>query len=379
MTLCYLKYIVFGFVSFYISWAQSKVKIGIFDNAKSSKIVAKSCKIIVDSSHTIMLNDSVTLNFSVENNKIKLTIEHGNTYRGNHFTLINEKDERPFNLFCKGRTRYYPSDLFFSIEGKSFNVIQITDVDTYLEGVLQAEMGHKLSLNSYKAQAIISRTYVYANMQRHESQGYNICNEQHCQVYVGTDSVPNTVKKAIETTTKMVLKEPSGKLVNTVFHANCGGYTANSEDIWISRNTCLRGKKDPYCSKGKAFKWYKEVSLATFLELLKPYSKSGQITTSKDETIKVASTSRKKTFTWKDVSISYETLRSKLGVRTGIFSILQKGDKIAVEGRGFGHGVGLCQEGAIEMGKRGMSYKKILSHYYQGSRISEDKMENLEH
>ena len=356
-----------------IACAQKMVKIGLYDNAKSAHITNYSsiASIQLDSNDLIRFQPTTTVKLTYQSGRIVVYLEDSllGIAKSVHVMANDSISNRPFQLVCKDRTRKYPSDFLLQVvSGGGFNVIQYTDIQNYLEGVLEAELGHNRAQESYRAQAIISRTYLLANWSRHASQGYSLCNEQHCQVYVGTDKVNMEVHRAIASTKNMVLLDASDHYVNAVFHANCGGATANSEEVWGGRASCLRAVTDPYCSNGLAYKWTKELDAEEFYEYLKRHSQSKQLSIA--DSINVTTKYRKKDLKWKDVSISYAQIKSDFGLRSSLFSVVQKGRKVYLQGRGWGHGVGLCQEGAATMGKKGMNYQKILKHYYKGSRIT---------
>lgn len=258
-------------------------------------------------------------------------------------------------------------------EGK-LDIIEYVSLEDYLYGVLPVEMSPDWPLEALKAQAVASRTYAlrYIN----PSRDYDVSNGVEMQVYKGTSKANARIIEAVDSTRGEVLKF-KGKLVTSFFHACCGGHTASSKAAWgedIIKP--LYGVKDPFCSPSRHYRW--EYFLAAS-DLLKFVQASGS-TALRVDSFKIY----KKDRSGRAVSflagtdrgpviLKAKDTRSRFGTfefrSTYITSIIKRKGGFEVSGKGWGHGVGMCQEGAKQMAYKGKTYKKILHHYYPGAAI----------
>ena len=118
---------------------------------------------------------------------------------------------------------------------------------TYIAGVSESESGKKDNiLEYYKVQAIICRTYALKNSGKHIKEGYNLCDQEHCQVYKGRCTNPE-ILLAVSKTTGIIIVDRYNQPINAAFHANCGGQTLNSEDVWSKPLDYLKSVPDTFC------------------------------------------------------------------------------------------------------------------------------------
>ncbi|MGQ9496106.1 MAG: SpoIID/LytB domain-containing protein [Thermoanaerobaculaceae bacterium] len=111
-------------------------------------------------------------------------------------------------------------------------VINLVPLETYLLGVVPAEMGFA-QMEALKAQAVVARTYALANLGRHRQSGYDLCSKEHCQVYGGADAEEPLASKAVEATRGLVLTF-AGRPAEVYFHSTCGGHTEAAEGVLTS-------------------------------------------------------------------------------------------------------------------------------------------------
>lgn len=246
-------------------------------------------------------------------------------------------------------------------------MVNIVDLEQYLPGVVESESGSNEGLEYYKIQATISRTYALKHLTRHQSEGFQLCDHTHCQVYRKKSLRNPVIPEAVRESRSMVLVDSDINLITASFFSNCGGQTNNSEDVWSGELPYLRSIKDPFCSKMPHAFWKKEVSKERWLKYVRNkmptyFKEKGTYT----DTFKVDYSQRNRRLYYSNpgFSISLRTIREDFKLRSTFFSIQDKGDKIVFRGRGFGHGVGLCQEGAMRMAELGYSYVEILKFYY---------------
>ncbi len=247
-----------------------------------------------------------------------------------------------------------------------FLVLNDVAIDNYVAGVVQSESGISNNLEYYKLQAIICRTYSLNNHNRHFDEGYDLCDGVHCQAYYNktTDS---TISKAVQLTKGLVVVDSDLNLITAAFHSNCGGQTCNSEDVWLMPTPYLKSIKDPYCQNKNHAHWRKEIPIATWNKYVMSKSR-GSKTASIGLPFNQHQT-REVYYTSGGARIPLKTIRSDFRLKSTLFSVCKEGNVVVLKGRGYGHGVGLCQEGAMTMSTMKFSYEDILQHYYKGVSI----------
>lgn len=266
--------------------------------------------------------------------------------------------EPPRNL--SGRLKVY-------IYSGSMMILNITDIESYLPGVVKAEAGSGGPSEYLRAQAVIARTYVYRHMQRHALDGYNLCDDVHCQVYSGLVSALS-VKEACTATAGEVIVDSDSVLIISPFHANCGGETASSADTWVASEPYLVSVKDTFCIHYKPVSWEKKIPAADWKKFL--LTKGIDCN---DDSQMVPATSvkpeRVRDYKIMGVPVPSADIRNYFNLKSTFFSVRNDTDTLVVTGRGYGHGVGLCQDGARAMAMKGMSYNDITRFYYPGTTV----------
>ncbi len=290
-----------------------------------------------------------------------LSEKTGDLVAGATFTVKLTDPARP--------SRVYTNGLRVTAAGGKLVLVNLVDIEMYTAGVVKAEVGISNPDEFNKVQSIIVRTYALNNLRRHEQEGYNLCDQVHCQVFYGKNTVKN-LDLCTKLTEGLVLIDNEAKLVNTAFYSNCGGQTCNSEDAWTKPANCLKSVKDPYCTECPNATWEKKIPkdkwLSYFHDKL-PCSDSDS--TCIAQKLNFTQESRKKYLGSADCNMPLRNLREAFNLKSTFFSVSTDGDLVVLKGRGFGHGVGLCQEGAMQMAKTGTGYRKILEFYYSGSHL----------
>ncbi|MDI6794106.1 MAG: SpoIID/LytB domain-containing protein [bacterium] len=285
------------------------------------------------------------------------------------------------------------------------------DLEDYLKGVLPFEISPKAPLEALSAQAVAARGETLSKFkQRHLTDPYDLCASQHCQVYGGLGRVTEAVREAVERTRGEVLMY-GDKIVDAVYSANCGGHTESNENVWASLpDPCLRGVPDfdpeevdfpdtitddvltewltttpgAYCyghefSKPEKFRWKVEYSAGEMNRFINRDRDCGPVkdiillergVSGRLKAIKIVAANE--TFTiYKELLI-----RQLLGnLRSAAFIVEIKRDpegnplSFSFTGGGWGHGVGMCQEGACGMAKKRKGYREILGHYFGKAEI----------
>ncbi|MFP4288375.1 MAG: SpoIID/LytB domain-containing protein [Bacteroidota bacterium] len=259
----------------------------------------------------------------------------------------------------------YGGDLTVSNKNGSFQFINHVPFENYVAGTVQTESGLHRHPEFYKVQAVVIRTYALKNHHRHKKEGFDLCDKVHCQAYHGRSTCADIIN-AVYDTKGEVLVDAKGKLLNTVYHANCGGETTNSQDLWVEKETYLQSKTDYFCKGMPGSEWkiaIPEIKFRAFVEQKLGRKLSAQ---EYDEIMGFQQPKRKK-FLDSDHQITLRMVREYFGLRSTFFSLEKRNDHIHFSGKGYGHGVGLCQEGAMNRAKNGHSKNEILQFYYKNS------------
>ncbi len=264
--------------------------------------------------------------------------------------------------------------------GQTVTVVEEANVEEYLEGVLPHEMDPGWPLEALKAQAVVARTFTYANLGKFRKDGFDLTSDTRSQVYKGTTGVNENVRAAVRQTRGEVLGW-KGKLLRVYYHACCGGATTDAGAAWGNDGEIpppLRGVRDPWCATSPHMKW---VAYFAWADLTAAISERRMLT-SPLKSLRIGARDAAgyvRTFLIRsgreNVEMRASDLRGALGagemksVRIRAVNMLKKG--VEFIGGGSGHGVGLCQWGARLQAEKGRSYTKILSFYFPGSDLSE--------
>ncbi|GAB4381407.1 MAG: hypothetical protein Kow0075_13140 [Salibacteraceae bacterium] len=268
----------------------------------------------------------------------------------------------------ESKTREYYDNFTIQPLGQKLRIINEVYIEHYVAGVVESEAGTREPKEYYKVQAVICRTYALNNRRRHEAEGFQLCDRVHCQVYNSMNRNNAVITEATNETSGIVIVDSDINLVTAAFHSNCGGHTANSEDVWSSRLDYLRAREDENCLEEPHAYWRFATTRAAWENYLrKTFDYPFHDELAQRLAFDYCPDERQHDLVAEDgtpVGIDLKQVRRDLNLRSAYFSIDQVQDSIILEGRGYGHGVGLCQEGAMNMAKRGFTYDQILHYYY---------------
>lgn len=277
-------------------------------------------------------------------------------------------------------------------------VVNELDVENYLRGVVPVEIGRlKTSqIAAVKAQAIAARTYVLARRGRRKALGFDVYGTVNDQVYRGHNVESSVTDQAIAETHGMIAMY-KGQMIDTYYSSTCGGTTDNIDEGWKSSPIpYLRSVKDKgrglgdFCYASPWYRWSARWDRASLERILasslpasarrrggkielydiriRKRSKSGRV-----QLLEIRTNQGKAEFRGDEIrSILRRPTQGNPALRSTLFNLKIQKDgngrpkNIMVEGGGFGHGIGLCQTGAIGMADRGYQFDQILKHYYRG-------------
>ena len=275
-------------------------------------------------------------------------------------------------------TSDFPVDVRAS-DGKLL-VTASMSMEEYIAGVLAGETGNFKSEETLKAMAVTARTYALHFGARHAIDGFDFCDSTHCQNLRLADVTPR-LRKIVESTAGEVLWY-DGEPAATYYHANCGGMTEDGRYIMGNdeqRAPYLKQHSDSYCIRSSNNRWRSEV---TKEQLQRALASDGVSVPGHLRSVTVAHrtpSGRVEFLTItgsRSMTVPGLTFRSAIGrnigwdrLKSNWYDVRVAGDRIVFNGRGSGHGVGLCQIGAEVMGEEGKSYRQILNFYYPGTKF----------
>jgi stage II sporulation protein D len=365
------------FLSFFSTVVSGQVKIRLFANQspESAVFTVTGGMYELDSFNgeiiPVLKGESVIITKFNRKMAVKTRYEKG--FICDSLTLSGKSGNDYFSLRLASRLpvrQYYSGDLQCFPDFGTLLFINSTDVEKYISGVVKAEGGSGKNLEFFKTQAIIARTYMYKYFDKHLSDGYNVCDNTHCQAFNGLSSDTLLNIAASETHGQVILDSDS-VLIISAFHSNCGGETSSSDDVWLSDQPYLKSVSDPYCRTSRNAVWQKSFPENDWVNYLK---RSGDMEQMNDPS-QLSFTQEERLIYYKTGSFTMplRTIRSDLNLRSTFFSVYADADSVILKGRGYGHGVGLCQEGAMVMASKGFKYKDIINFYYSGVFISDIK------
>lgn len=265
--------------------------------------------------------------------------------------------------------------------GRTVRVVNVLGVETYLRGVLHMETNEAWPTEALKAQAVISRTYALLNRGRHGSRGYDLCATPHCQAYGGAAAERPATDAVLRRTRGEVLMDRKKRLVSTVYHSCCGGSTESAENVWRhAGQSHLRATRCGWCRGSPHYFWKARVPT----ELVTKRLNAAGYDLGEVRAIGVLSrtgTGRVHRFRvygqkgTRDIPANeFRNIVDPRRVRSTLIAGISKLDGAwQFHGRGWGHGVGLCQWGMKELADQSMAYGQILRIYYRGVEVRDWK------
>jgi stage II sporulation protein D len=300
----------------------------------------------------------------------------------------------------------YPGKIKAYYAEGGVSVVNVVPLETYLEGVLPHEMGNPgpHAFAAMEAQAIAARTYALAKMRARTGEPFDVHAGVMDQVYRGSKGIFQLASAAVRETAGRMLSH-NGELAKTYYCASCGGHTSDIRRVWPQREPApyLHGIRDmeavskkTSCSEGRRFRWrysfsgrrlgeivrltlprelgVKEEEIGALRDLrIMERSASGRVTALEIETAQGVFRVQGDRIRW---VLMIDPDKGRI-LHSTLFDIEKKfkGDNVSfvsIIGGGNGHGVGMCQYGAIGLAKKGYTSEMILSHYYSGCSVVRD-------
>lgn len=316
--------------------------------------------------------------------------------------------EFPIKLESTGFT--YPGSILIEAADDKLQVSNLVGLENYVAGVVPNEIGDNAPEAAIQAQAVAARTHALSLLltNRHTNDGYDLCTGTHCQVYKGlyltTDEMFQSV---LETNGHIMLH--NGNIADAVYHSSCGGKTEPNQNVW-------KGNPIPFLQGVACYSELDSLDLSVEKNarewIDKPIQGNGMSDWEKSSEKWERTVSLKKI----ELDCNVTNLKSIIVLKRGdsgrIIKLLLHGDKdvtlegewnirkafgnlpssffyiisgikagsdayklhqsVKIKGKGFGHGVGLCQVGALRKARQGWSWEDILNHYYPGTLLNKN-------
>lgn len=254
-------------------------------------------------------------------------------------------------------------------------VINYVGLEDYLQGVLYHEVSHRWPMECLRSQAIAARTFAVYQARSNKAQPYDLRSDIYSQVYGGKNSERWSTNIAVDSTKGKVLVF-KGDIFPAYFHATCGGRTEDASNLWKIDIQPLKGGYCDFCRESKHYKWSKSIPADDLGDILRQNGyKIGAIRTVNVLSRNISGRVDKLEIRDGDgatVVLTGKIFRGLLGpnvLRSTMFDANVVGDRVVLSGRGWGHGVGMCQWGAYGMSRDGRKAEQILKYYYPGAEI----------
>ncbi len=318
--------------------------------------------------HTILPTESVEIKVSGN----KLSLIQGVQPLGVYDTIWVEESLPNHSFRIQGlgpkklKERKYKNNLQITIdEDNMLKVINMVSMPNYLAGVIESEGGGGRHLEYYKVQATLSRTYLLSHLRKHVKEGFQLCDQVHCQAYHNMLIYTPSIIEAVKATKNIVMIDERFKLANGFFFANCGGQTSESDFVWNNAISYCRSVVDTFCIHTRQATWVKRIPKKDWeAYLVKEFAYPIQDTIFRNYLYYFKQEHRHAFYQIPQLGIPLRDLRYHFKLRSTWFDCHLEGNEVVLNGRGFGHGVGLCQEGAMNMAKKQYSYIQILQFYF---------------
>ncbi len=352
----------------------------------------KSFNFSFDNPVIIKIDNKTELNIKpkqiveVHSDKSKLFLNfNSKKFYGKEFTIVSADSKKIISF----KRKIYRGVIKIRTEDDALQIINELELDQYLKGVIPSEMplGDGTNYNeALKAFTICARTYALTKINK--SKNFDVFCDVRDQVYSGAARENNLINKIVNETKNMILTYDDKPAV-IYYHSTCGGYTEDAENVFSKNHIpyliSVKDGSPANCSISPKFNWEFTFSNDDLIDKLF----SAKLINTKNiliENLKVKSRFESGRINELEINYSQSGTNKKKSIfgnnirsiirnsNNGIlyssnFKVTQTDDKIIIEGKGYGHGVGLCQWGAIGLSKKGNNYKDILSHYFPDTRV----------
>lgn len=370
-------FVLIGFIFPFFVFSQ-QMRIGVLRDYSVERIVFAysdgSYNVFGDTTHFATLLPSEFVDISVTaNNQISLKVGVNEVAVVSKVLLVATKLNQSLVYSPKTpivKERKYKDDVEITVQNGALTIINLVDINNYLSGVVESEGGGGKEIEYYKVQALMSRTYALKYKTRHQKEGFDLCDRTHCQAYHNQLRLNPMIDSAVLKTEGMVMVDQHNQLVDAYFHANCGGQTSEPDYVWNNKIPYLSTFKDTFCIYTKQATWERRIPQTEWLEYLVSnfhYPVNDSVLGPMIYTFNQPDRCAFYQYPW--LGIPLRDIRENFKLKSTFFNCYPEGTDVILRGRGYGHGVGLCQEGAMKMAKYGFSYIQIALYYFPGVKV----------
>jgi len=346
---------------------------------------------IFDQSELVVTSESSFYNISSDSDESRVSVRYLNISSINNIIIINEMEyESPVLILSDSpmainEVSLAGAILLYSLPGQLIRVINRIGLEDYVSGVIAPEIGGNAPIESQKAQAVATRTYTIAKVKQnvHAVDGYDLCSSVHCQVYKGLVGQTPQSQKAVLDTKGMIMFHDNTP-IEAYYSSFCGGISETSTNLWLTNHDYLMSKIDNVCVdvrliplwSQKNLNWEKDFTITELQNLLSLKNIIDIQITKTNSSMRVEEVMIKSVSENIFITGQYK-LRNTFELPSSLFFIERNNNNIKFIGNGYGHGVGMCQIGAIARALQGHSFIEILDFYYEGIVIKKNDIENL--
>jgi len=361
-----------------------------------TKVIVSAMKpfLVTDGHREARLKGGDTWKFEITSQELEIENERGKKIKDPSTPIWILSREDTGQVLLNGRA-YRGRLEIMTGQNKMLQVINELGIEDYLRGVIPSEIGRigEREFEAACAQAIAARSYALYRMGQREEELYDLESTEADQIYQGASMETPLTDEAVSRTFGLIMKY-KGKPIRANYHSLCGGHTANVEEVWEEEpKVYLQGRKDHFCRNFPQFHWERKWDKKELSQMLEenipsltgdlPNEDLGEV---KEVKIKEKGKSgrvivlevRTKKKVYRIIKDKIRSLfrdpQSGKILPSTLFTIkVERGGGIrslTLQGRGNGHGVGMCQIGALEMAREGNDFRKILRTYYPGVKVA---------
>jgi stage II sporulation protein D len=360
-----------------ICMAQS-INIAIFNDKKINSIAVniKQGRYRIKSGNETLGEYKKGSIFHISRFGTELEIRDKRNFIGNFkkIEFVSVSDEgvlnaKPINPICEARE--YDDNLILSCAEKELQIINKIDMEKYIASVIEAEGGNSAPDEYYKAQAVLIRTFTIKNMYKHAEEGFNLCDGVHCQAYKGRLTQHNSILTAARSTAGKVITDNESVIIMSPFHSNCGGETCTAGQYWQKDLPYLQSVKDPFCLKSSYAVWTTTIERKTWINYINNSVSNNVNYQNYNFTFQMPH--RTKFIIINGIELNMRSIREYFHLKSAFFSVKDTGKEILITGKGYGHGIGMCQQGAMEMARVGYTWLDIIHFYFRDVQVVDYK------
>ena len=351
------------------------VRVAVLDDVKEFSLKVKGPFSVLDFSKNLVLIEDEGLVASIVRAK-DTDIQIGNNYYDAYHLRITPYYDA--SIYVNGLRFRGRVDIVLN-KDDLLTVVNVISLEKYIKGVLYREISDRWPLEAIKAQAVAARTYAVYIKERSKDQSYDLRSDIYSQVYGGKNAERYRTNLAVDRTKGLILKY-NGMVLPAYYHATCAGKTEDAKLLWDHDIAPLRGVTCNFCKKSPHYFWKRNVQLKDIQDKLNENgydlwlieeiqvvdrNESGRI-----NILKIVPRDNK------EIIISGKAFRQIIGpnlIKSNNYVVDMQGYYVDFLGKGWGHGVGLCQWGANFMARDSYRFDKILGYYYPGAKMVEYK------